>query len=346
MVVSSRFFEATGVAAGVEQGEAAGAVGRLHHARREAGLADGRGLLVAGDAADRDRAAEQGRRGRAELGGAILHLGQHRARHAAGSPAARRPSAGVDVEQQRARGVGGVGGVHLAAGQPPEQEAVDGAERELAALGARRARRGRCRGSRRSWCRRNRGRGAGRSSAEIAGSWPSAFSFAQMSAVRRSCQTMARWIGLPVARSQTTVVSRWLVMPMAAMSLALDAGLAERLAADRRRSRSRCPPARARPSRRPGNAAGTPAAPSRRWRCRRETRWRGRRWCPGRWRGRRTWKLTLAFSREGVIVSRQRERIGAEVKIGATRAAPLPSPLAGEGGAKRRMSGYAQRIQR
>ena len=28
------------------------------------------------------------------------------------------------------------------------------------------------------------------------------------SAVRRSCQTMALWIGLPVARSQMTVVSR------------------------------------------------------------------------------------------------------------------------------------------
>ncbi len=56
--------------------------------------------------------------------------------------------------------------------------------------------------------------------AEIAGSWPSRFSLAQMSAVRRSCQTMARWIGCPVARSHTTVVSRWLVMPIAAMSLA------------------------------------------------------------------------------------------------------------------------------
>ncbi len=31
-------------------------------------------------------------------------------------------------------GVGGVGGVHAAAGQPPEQEAVDGAEQQLAAL--------------------------------------------------------------------------------------------------------------------------------------------------------------------------------------------------------------------
>ena len=35
-------------------------------------------------------------------------------------------------------------------------------------------------------------------------------------AVRRHCQTMALWIGLPVALSQTMVVSRWLVMPMAA----------------------------------------------------------------------------------------------------------------------------------
>ena len=32
---------------------------------------------------------------------------------------------------------------------------------------------------------------------------------------------MALWIALPVARSQTIVVSRWLVMPMAAMSEAV-----------------------------------------------------------------------------------------------------------------------------
>ena len=56
--------------------------------------------------------------------------------------------------------------------------------------------------------------------AEIVGSWPSLFSLAQMSAVRRSCQTMARCTACPVARSHTTVVSRWLVMPIAAMSFA------------------------------------------------------------------------------------------------------------------------------
>ncbi len=38
--------------------------------------------------------------------------------------------------------------------------------------------------------------------------------------MRRSCQTIALWIGRPLARSQTTTVSRWLVMPIAATSRA------------------------------------------------------------------------------------------------------------------------------
>ena len=46
---------------------------------------------------------------------------------------------------------------------------------------------------------------------------PRSFSSSQKSAVRRSCQTMALYTGRPVSRSQTMVVSRWLVMPMAAI---------------------------------------------------------------------------------------------------------------------------------
>jgi hypothetical protein len=49
------------------------------------------------------------------------------------------------------------------------------------------------------------------------GRCPAAVSSAQRSAVRRSCQTMARCRGRPVRRSQATTVSRWLVTPMAAM---------------------------------------------------------------------------------------------------------------------------------
>ena len=41
----------------------------------------------------------------------------------------------------------------------------------------------------------------------------------QMPAVRRSCQTIALQIGSPVTRSQTTVVSRWFVIPIAATSV-------------------------------------------------------------------------------------------------------------------------------
>ena len=50
------------------------------------------------------------------------------------------------------------------------------------------------------------------------GSWPAARSSSQRSAVRRSCQTSARWIGSPVAGSQATTVSRWLVIPIASSS--------------------------------------------------------------------------------------------------------------------------------
>ena len=50
---------------------------------------------------------------------------------------------------------------------------------------------------------------------------PLALRLSQYSLVRRHCQTMAWWMGSPVTLSQTMAVSRWLVMPMAAMSAAV-----------------------------------------------------------------------------------------------------------------------------
>ena len=64
-------------------------------------------------------------------------------------------------------------------------------------------------------------------SSTAAGSLPST---RQRSAVRRSCQTMARCTGFPVARSHTTTVSRCTAMPMPATSLAAQLGVGERLA--------------------------------------------------------------------------------------------------------------------
>ena len=45
-------------------------------------------------------------------------------------------------------------------------------------------------------------------------------SWAQVLSARRSCQTMAWCTGWPVVRFHSTVVSRWLVIPMARISLA------------------------------------------------------------------------------------------------------------------------------
>ena len=57
-----------------------------------------------------------------------------------------------------------------------------------------------------------------RSQTRSAASKPSALIASQRAAVRRHCQTMALCTGSPVRRSQMTVVSRWLVMPIAATS--------------------------------------------------------------------------------------------------------------------------------
>ena len=40
----------------------------------------------------------------------------------------------------------------------------------------------------------------------------------QMSSARAHCHTMALYTGLPLSRYQAMAVSRWLLMPMAAMS--------------------------------------------------------------------------------------------------------------------------------
>src|SRR6478736_8120441 len=55
-----------------------------------------------------------------------------------------------------------------------------------------------------------------------------------MASVRVSCQTIALWTGWPVVRSQTSAVSRWLVIPTAAMSLSSRSALASAPEATRR----------------------------------------------------------------------------------------------------------------
>ena len=112
------------LAAGVQEDEAAGAVGVLGAAGRVAGLAEERRLLVAGDPRDRHLAAELARRpvdvGRGQ------RLGQARRVDAEQLAELRVPGEPADVEEHRARGVRVVG--RVAAGQLEQQPGVDRAE--------------------------------------------------------------------------------------------------------------------------------------------------------------------------------------------------------------------------
>src|SRR6185369_13690210 len=82
--------------------------------------------------------------------------------------------------------------------------------------------------------------------------------------------------------------------------------------------------AHARPSRRPESAAGIPAAPRRRWKCRCGTRWRARTWCPDRWPAQRTWRC---FPGE-VLIAGEAIRLEGGGQVG--EATPfLPSPGGG-----------------
>ncbi len=130
--------------AGVHQHEAAGAVGVLDLAGLEAGLAEQRALLVAGDAADLDRRAEQVGIDRAVDVARRMHRRQQLARHLEQRQQLVVPGLARHVVEQGARRVADVGRMDRggaparidAAGQLPHQPGVDGAERELAARGA------------------------------------------------------------------------------------------------------------------------------------------------------------------------------------------------------------------
>ena len=189
------------VCADVHQHERAGAVGVLGHARLEARLAEQRGLLVAGDAADRDAAgpAAQPATVDAEPAARRPHLGQHATRHAEQvaqlgrtTRSARMSKSIVRLGVRRRRWR-----APLAAGQLPQEPRVDRAEREVGVgLDAAFAR-----AATRASSPRSTGRARDRSRRGRSGRWPASRSSSQRAAVRRSCHTMARCSGAPVRRS-------------------------------------------------------------------------------------------------------------------------------------------------
>ena len=116
-----------------------------------AGLAEQRRLLVAGDAADRDAGAapRTDPRSRRSVRSTARPSAGRRPGHVQQLAQLVVPRQLADVEQHRAAGVGGIGGVDLAAGEVPDQPGVDRAEGEVV---ARRARRRRAAATP-TWCR-------------------------------------------------------------------------------------------------------------------------------------------------------------------------------------------------
>src|SRR5581483_12156499 len=122
--------------AGVLEEEAAGAVGVLRLPGVPARLPEERRLLVARDAGNRQRRAEDRRRGLGDDAAAVDDARQDGGGYAEFAEHPFVPVAIAQVEQHRARGVGGVDDVARAAGEVPDEPAVDGTEGELAGLGA------------------------------------------------------------------------------------------------------------------------------------------------------------------------------------------------------------------
>jgi hypothetical protein len=100
-------------------------------------MPDQRRLLVSGHAGNGQASARQPGRDTDEIGCRVEYLGQHRTRDAQAFEQFLVPALRVDVEQHRARGVARVGAVSRAPTQAPQQETVDGAERELTGRGPR-----------------------------------------------------------------------------------------------------------------------------------------------------------------------------------------------------------------
>ena len=121
--------------ANVHQHKAARAVGAFHHARPGAHLPKQGGLLVAGDAGNRNfTGKKRGLRFAVHLT-RLLHGGQHAARNVEQRQQLVVPGQGVDVEEHRARGVRHVRHVQLALGEIPNQPAVHGAKGQFAGFG-------------------------------------------------------------------------------------------------------------------------------------------------------------------------------------------------------------------
>ena len=126
-----------GFVADIHQQKRAGSIGVFHHALPMTRLPERRRLLIARHARNRNRAAEKGREGFAIDMAARQNVGQEGAGNVEEGQQFVVPLAGDDVEEERAGGIGNVGGMDRAAGQTPQQERIYRSESDFAPFGAR-----------------------------------------------------------------------------------------------------------------------------------------------------------------------------------------------------------------
>ena len=174
--------------ADVEQDERPGAVGVLRHARGDAGLAEQRRLLVAGDAADRDALGNAAvGRGRCRCG---RSTGRSRAGRRSGRRAARRvpdPTNSVRMSHSMVR-------LALVASVTKRRPPVRfHTSHESIVPMARSSSTGmsRCSSSHAALVPEKYGSSTSPVRSRISGRWPAAASSSQRDAVRRSCHTIA-----------------------------------------------------------------------------------------------------------------------------------------------------------
>ena len=125
-----------GRGSGVHEHEAARAIGVFGHARFETRLAKRGSLLITRDTGDFNRRAKKAADSLRDHPAAGYHLWQHRRRDAKQAQQFGVPLQGVNVEQQGARCIAGVGDMAGPAGEVPDQPAVDRAKSQFAPFGA------------------------------------------------------------------------------------------------------------------------------------------------------------------------------------------------------------------
>ena len=104
----------------VQHGKTAGAVGALEHTGFETALADQRGLLITYQRTYHDGFPEHIGIAGAEVIGGIKNLRQDCFRNVEVLQQCAIPALLMNIEKCSARGIGGIGGMHSAAGQTPQ----------------------------------------------------------------------------------------------------------------------------------------------------------------------------------------------------------------------------------